>query len=67
MEAFEYARPKSTQEAIQLLAGAEGQALALAGGTDLLSLMKDGVATPKRLVSLQHVKDLKGICEWARP
>jgi xanthine dehydrogenase YagS FAD-binding subunit len=61
MEAFEYARPKSTQEAVQLITDAEGQALALAGGTDLLSLMKDGVATPKRLVSLQQVKELKGI------
>ncbi len=61
MEAFEYARPKSAQEAIKLLAGAEGEALALAGGTDLISLMKDGVATPKRLVSLQHVSELKGI------
>ena len=61
MEAFEYARPKSAQEAIKLLAGAEGEALALAGGTDLISLMKDGVATPKRLVSLQHVGELKGI------
>jgi xanthine dehydrogenase YagS FAD-binding subunit len=61
MEAFEYARPKSTQEAVKLLAGAEGEALALAGGTDLISLMKDGVASPKRLVSLQHLKELKGI------
>jgi xanthine dehydrogenase YagS FAD-binding subunit len=61
MEAFEYARPKSTQEAIKLLTGAEGEALALAGGTDLISLMKDGVSRPKRLVSLQHVSELKGI------
>ena len=61
MEAFEYARPKSTQEAVKLLTGAEGEALALAGGTDLISLMKDGVASPKRLVSLQHVSELKGI------
>ncbi len=61
MEAFEYARPKSTEEAIKLLAGAEGGALVLAGGTDLISLMKDGVTSPKRLVSLQHVKELKEI------
>jgi xanthine dehydrogenase YagS FAD-binding subunit len=61
MEAFEYARPKSAQEAIKLLAGGEGESLALAGGTDLISLMKDGVAIPKRLVSLQDVSELKGI------
>jgi xanthine dehydrogenase YagS FAD-binding subunit len=59
MEAFEYARPKSTQEAIKLLGGES--ALALAGGTDLISLMKEGVARPKRLVSLQRVSELKGI------
>jgi xanthine dehydrogenase YagS FAD-binding subunit len=61
MDAFEYARPKSTDEAIKLLAGTGSQAQVLAGGTDLISLMKDGVAQPKRLVSLQHVNELKGI------
>jgi len=61
MQAFEYARPKSTLEAVKLLADAGGEALPLAGGTDLMSLMKDGAATPKRLVSLQHLTELKGI------
>ncbi len=59
MQAFEYARPKSTQEAVKLLADAGGVALPLAGGTDLISLMKDGAAAPKRLVSLQHVGELR--------
>ena len=61
MQAFEYARPRSAQEAVHLLGGTGGDAAALAGGTDLLSLMKDGVATPKRLVSLQHLTEMKGI------
>jgi xanthine dehydrogenase YagS FAD-binding subunit len=61
MQAFEYARPKSTLEAVKLLGDAGGEALPLAGGTDLMSLMKDGVATPKRLVSLQHLTEIKGI------
>jgi xanthine dehydrogenase YagS FAD-binding subunit len=61
MEAFEYARPTTNQEVVKLLTGAKGGAQVLAGGTDLLSLMKDGVATPARLVSLQHVKELRGI------
>ena len=59
MQAFEYARAKSTQDAVKLLGDSE--AVPLAGGTDLISLMKDGVAAPKRLVSLQHVGELKGI------
>jgi xanthine dehydrogenase YagS FAD-binding subunit len=33
----------------------------LAGGTDLLNLMKDYISTPKRVVSLQKVKGLAGI------
>jgi len=61
MQAFEYARPKSAQEAVKLLDGAQGDSLVLAGGTDLISLIKDGVAGPKRLVSLQHITELKGI------
>jgi len=61
MEAFEYARPTTSQEVVKLLTGAKGGAQVLAGGTDLLSLVKDGVATPARLVSLQHVKELRGI------
>lgn len=61
MQAFEYARPKSAQEAVKLLGGAQGDSLVLAGGTDLISLIKDGVAGPKRLVSLQHINELKGI------
>jgi len=61
MEPFEYASPTSKEEAIQLLAGEWGQTEVLAGGTDLLSLIKDGVAQPKRLVSLKSVKDLGGI------
>jgi xanthine dehydrogenase YagS FAD-binding subunit len=61
MQAFEYARPKTAQEAIKLLSGAQGEASLLAGGTDLISLIKDGVANPARLVSMQHIKELKGI------
>jgi xanthine dehydrogenase YagS FAD-binding subunit len=37
----------------------------LAGGTDLLSLMKDGVASPKRVVSVKDVPELKGIRKTA--
>jgi len=61
MQAFEYASPKSPKEAVGLLASEWGQTEVLAGGTDLLSLMKDGISTPKRLVSLKHIKELKGI------
>jgi xanthine dehydrogenase YagS FAD-binding subunit len=61
MQAFEYANPKTTKEAIGLLGSQWGETDLLAGGTDLISLMKDYVHTPKRVVSLSGVKELKGI------
>ena len=61
MEAFEYARPATTEEAVKLLASSWGETEVLAGGTDLLSLMKDYGAKPKRLVSLSAISSLKGI------
>jgi xanthine dehydrogenase YagS FAD-binding subunit len=44
-----------------LLGTSWGQAEILAGGTDLLSLMKDDVVHPKRLVNIKDVADLRGV------
>ena len=48
MRAFEYAHPKTVAEAVGLLSPQWGETEILAGGTDLLSLMKNELATPKR-------------------
>ena len=56
MQAFEYASPKTTSEAVKLLASMWGESEVLAGGTDLVSAMKDNVATPRRVVSLAGIK-----------
>lgn len=61
MQPFEYASPKSLKEAFPLLGAQWGETDVLAGGTDLLSLMKDFVHTPKRVVSLREIKTLSGI------
>src|SRR5437016_11897244 len=61
MQAFEYANPKTTDEAVKLLASDWGQTEVLAGGTDLVSMMKDYVSAPNRVVSLKDVKELRGI------
>jgi len=61
MQAFEYANPTTVSEAVKALAVTGGSAAVLAGGTDLLSLMKDGVETPKRVVNLKSIKELQGI------
>jgi len=61
MEPFEYAHPNSQQEAIGLLGSNWSDAAVLAGGTDLISLMKDYVVTPKRVVNIKNVSELTGI------
>ncbi|MCL5743784.1 MAG: FAD binding domain-containing protein, partial [Acidobacteria bacterium] len=48
MQAFEYANPATLQEACGLLSSQWGETDVLAGGTDLLGLMKDDIHTPKR-------------------
>jgi len=61
MEAFEYAHPTTQREAIELLGSSWNEAAVLAGGTDLISLMKEYVVTPKRVVNIKNVEGLKGI------
>jgi xanthine dehydrogenase YagS FAD-binding subunit len=61
MQAFEYANPTTLQEALGLLGSKWGEADVLAGGTDQLSLMKEYLATPKRLVNVKSIKELGGI------
>ena len=61
MQAFEYANPKTVKEALALLGATWGEADVLAGGTDLLSLLKDYVHTPKRVVNIKGISALGGI------
>jgi len=61
MQPFEYANPATLQEALGLLGSAWGEADVLAGGTDLLDLMKDYIHTPKRVVNIKSIKELGGI------
>jgi xanthine dehydrogenase YagS FAD-binding subunit len=61
MQNFEYANPKSLKEATALLSGSWSDAAVLAGGTDLISLMKDYIETPKRVVNIKGIKELSGI------
>lgn len=61
MHNFEYASPKTLDQAVALLGGNWGETEVLAGGTDLLSLMKDFIVAPKRIVNIKDIPDLKGI------
>lgn len=58
---FEYCAPRSVAEAAKILAGEGPAAMLIAGGTDLLPNMKRRHQTPKCLVSLRQIQDLKSV------
>ncbi len=60
MRSFEYASPNSKEQVAALLGTTWEQGAILAGGTDLLALMKDDVVTPKRLVNVKGLDALRG-------
>jgi xanthine dehydrogenase YagS FAD-binding subunit len=61
MNSFEYAAPATMEAAVGLLAETWGQTEILAGGTDLVTSLKQGITAPKRVVSLKNIAALKGI------
>ena len=56
---FDYRAPRTVGEAAKILAGEGPQAMLIAGGTDLLPNMKRRHQTPKVLVSLKGISELK--------
>lgn len=61
MRAFELAVARSASQAGEWLSGGSGESMALAGGTDLLGLMKERIATPRRVVSLAAIPGMDGV------
>jgi xanthine dehydrogenase YagS FAD-binding subunit len=59
MKTFDYIKPATIAEAVA--AAAEPGAAYLAGGTNLLDLMKGGVSRPERLVDVTHLRGLDRI------
>ena len=63
MHPFQYHEPQSLTEAQALLTGANVDTHVIAGGSDLLDEVKEGIITPGRVVSLAGLPDLAGIVE----
>jgi len=61
MKSFEYAAPKTLKDALALLNDTWGGTEVLAGGTDLVTSLKQRITQPTRVVSLKNIKELKGI------
>jgi len=61
LRAFDYFAPTTLDQAISLLSQYNGQAMPLAGGTDLLIRMKRRQWKPRALVNLKRVPGLRDI------
>jgi carbon-monoxide dehydrogenase medium subunit len=56
---FRYIRPKTLAEACQILASADGEAVALAGGQSLLAGLNMRLSSPQLLVDIADLKELR--------
>lgn len=59
MKNFEYAQPRTEAEAVALLSDKDKCTAVLAGGTDLVGLMKRLVVTPDRVVNICEISSLQ--------
>ena len=60
MHDFEYVQPGSVADALAALGAPEAQPLA--GGQSLIPAMRQRLAAPSRLVSLNGIAELRGVC-----
>lgn len=61
MKNFEYAAPRTEAEVLELLTDHPGKTEILAGGTDLIGLMKKMIITPDRVVNIMEVSSMQQI------
>src|SRR4030095_16906619 len=64
-ETMRYERPHSMEDAVGLLATADGVAAILAGGSDLLVRMKGGFVEPDLIVDIKAIGGLNEIRQTA--
>lgn len=60
---FNLSTPSTVEEALSVLAELEGSGVPLAGGTDLIPVIKFGLQTPSTVVGLKKVGGLKEISQ----
>ena len=65
MTDIQYLAPKTLDEAVKAFAAAAGAGRILAGGTDLLVQMRNGVVTPGTIVDIKKIAELTTIEETA--
>lgn len=60
MNNFSYVRTESAEEALQAIGGSQGSRV-LAGGTDMIPLMKDDIVSPETVVDISAWKNASGV------
>ncbi len=55
---FDYLEPRTTEEAVSLLSKYDGEARLIAGGTDLINLIRTRIIRPKYVIDLGHIPGL---------
>ena len=63
MNEFEYLRPSNLNEALTYLSEYNGQSRILAGGTDLVLLLQQGLMQPTHIIDITNVPELNYIRE----
>ena len=63
LKEFNYLTPQTVAQAVSLLGTYKGEARVIAGGTDLVALMKDRAVTPKYVIDVKPISSL-GYIEW---
>ena len=61
MNGFKFVAAQSVENAVELLADGDGSARIIAGGTDILGELKEGVISPSMLVSVANIAALQGV------
>jgi 4-hydroxybenzoyl-CoA reductase subunit beta len=61
LHSYQFHRPASITEAVELLALHPQDAMIIAGGTDVMPNMKHRLFTPNHLIGLKQIRELHGI------
>src|SRR5579875_3358179 len=66
MTTFDYHEPTSLAEALALVKEYGDDAALIAGGTNLVIMMRQGLVTPKHVIGLRKLRELRGIAPTAQ-